>query len=293
MVRPLREPDPSAFAARVAVRACRARAVGALQPLRAREVIQEDGGIGFVLRLAENLARPPRPAGLPAVNPFLPYDPELFVCDLSDRHVVLLNKYNLVRHHLLVIPREFEPQESILTPADFDAMGRLLGVCDGLAFYNSGRGAGGSQAHKHLQLVPLPLGPRTSPPVPIEARLRAGAPPLPFVHRFVRFRRPFAADRARAVYLRMLGELALRPPRGSGRPRPLPHNLLFTRRWMLMVPRTAETCDGISVNALGFAGSLFARNDDDLRRIRECGPLEILCRVGIRARPAVDKRNPS
>jgi len=36
-----------------------------------------------------------------------------------------------------------------------------------------------------------------------------------------------------------------------------PYNLLATRRWMLVVPRRQERYEKISVNALGFAGSLF------------------------------------
>ena len=42
--------------------------------------------------------------------------------------------------------------------ADFDALARGLAAIDGLAFYNGGTVAGASQPHKHLQLVPVPLG---------------------------------------------------------------------------------------------------------------------------------------
>ena len=39
-----------------------------------------------------------------------------------------------------------------------------------------------------------------------------------------------------------------------------PYNLLFTRRWMLLVPRSKEFFESISVNAIGFSGALLARN---------------------------------
>jgi len=46
-----------------------------------------------------------------------------------------------------------------------------------------------------------------------------------------------------------------------------PYNLLATRRWMLVVPRRQERYEKISVNALGFAGSLFVRNAAELELV--------------------------
>ena len=58
-----------------------------------------------------------------------------------------------------------------------------------------------------------------------------------------------------------------------------PYNLLVTRRWMLLVPRTREFFETISINALGFAGSLFARNRQQLEAAVKYGPLRILRQV--------------
>ncbi len=68
--------------------------------------------------------------------------------------------------------------------------------------------------------------------------------------------------------------------------RPKPYNLLVTRRWMLFVPRAVERHGSISVNALGFAGSLLARDEDELEVIRNRGPLRILEAVGVGERRA-------
>jgi ATP adenylyltransferase len=65
----------------------------------------------------------------------------------------------------------------------------------------------------------------------------------------------------------------------------LPYNLLVTRRWMLTVPRTQERFDSTSVNALGFAGSLYVGDDEALRRVETVGPMAVLQAVG--RRPAV------
>ena len=54
---------------------------------------------GFV-REARERARQQQGKTAPA-NPFLPYEEDLYVCDLSPTHVCLLNKFNVVDHHFL------------------------------------------------------------------------------------------------------------------------------------------------------------------------------------------------
>ncbi len=55
-----------------------------------------------------------------------------------------------------------------------------------------------------------------------------------------------------------------------------PYNLLITRRWMLLVPRSRENWRGVSINALGFAGSLLVRNRSELDELTRIGPLAVL-----------------
>ena len=109
-------------------------------------------------------------------NPFLPYEPDLYVADVSPTHVCILNKYNVVDLHLLIITRAFEHQESRLRLPDFQALWRCLVEYDSLGFYNSGHLSGASQPHKHLQVVPLPLaGSGCANRVPFEPMLRNAA----------------------------------------------------------------------------------------------------------------------
>ena len=58
-----------------------------------------------------------------------------------------------------------------------------------------------------------------------------------------------------------------------------PYNLLLTRRWMLVVPRAVEHWRRVSINSLGFAGSLLVRDRRELAELRETGPVEVLRRV--------------
>ncbi|MGN6316204.1 phosphorylase, partial [Trinickia sp.] len=170
---------------------------GALRPIETVGTVLEDGGVRFVIRQVSSLMNKPRAdpsqsgEPRPSVDPFLPYDPDLFVADVSPTHVALLNKFNVIDHHLLIVTRAFEPQEALLDLADFQAWFACLGEFDGLGFYNGGREAGASQPHKHLQIVPLPLGDRGQS-LPIESLVEGASfkgdvaklPGLAFEHAF-------------------------------------------------------------------------------------------------------------
>ncbi len=45
---------------------------------------------------------------------------------------------------------------------------------------------------------------------------------------------------------------------------------------MLVVPRSRENWRGVSINALGFAGSLLVRNREELDELKRIGPLAVL-----------------
>jgi len=52
---------------------------------------------------------------------------------------------------------------------------------------------------------------------------------------------------------------------------------------MLLVPRTQEHFGTISVNALGFAGSLFVRDEAEMAMLRATGPMSALKAVAVPA----------
>jgi len=239
---------------------------GALRPIANTGFVVEDGGIAFFVRRADSLARravdavqKPR-----STNPFLPPEPALTVTSVSPTHLALLNKYNVVDHHLLIVTRAFVGQETPLDLSDVEALWRCLAEGPALGFYNSCREAGASQPHRHLQLVPLPLA-GVEEGTPIDALVREGA--LPFPHAVARFE-PDAA-KAHAVLQELLGGIS-RSELGAA------YNLLITSDWMLAVPRTHDAAEGVSFNALGFAGSIFVRDDEQLELVRKRGPVELL-----------------
>lgn len=228
--------------------------------------------------------------GLRGPSPFLPYEEALYVADVTDSHVAVLNKFNVVEEHLLVVSRAFESQELLLGREDFAALFRCLAELEALGFYNGGLLAGASQGHRHLQLVPLPLS-TVSQTVPIEPLLARAKPArrpcivegLPFRHAFVRL--PDAlwggtsermAEQALSLYLDLLGAVDRSPRQGPLGTTCDPYNLLCTREWMLVVPRVEECFAGISLNSLAFVGAFLVRDQAQAARLRQAGPWRAL-----------------
>ena len=270
----------------------------------------EDGDVRFVVRSVSSLARKRAAGAIPKdgarPNPFAPPDAGLVIGDITPTHFGVLNKYPVVAHHLLIVTREFVDQVTLLDASDFAALAACLREVDGLGFYNGGREAGASQSHRHLQLVPLPLSQRGSDAwnVPIEAvfdQWSSGGGTtrllrLPFRNAFAvlepsLFDDADAAARLLELYAVMLAACGLREEsandsgRAANEPeRPLgPYNLLVTRGWMLLVPRTQEHFGTISVNALGYAGSLFVRDEAEMAMLRAAGPMSALKAVAVPA----------
>lgn len=271
---------------------------GALEPIQTRSRLLEDRGVRFLVRTVSNLRRKPKPQ--PHINPFLPFEPALHVADASATHACILNKYNVVDHHLLIVTRIFEHQESLVTLADFRALWRCMSEFPALGFYNSGTLSGASQPHKHLQMVPLPLIPGdTHEAVPMDQVLADQGPAgkittvaaLPFRHKLVRWAGttiPDVETRARQslrYYHQMLRQLKITVfpdtsvDDGAQAERGLvgrAYNLLVTRRWMMLVPRLRERFESISLNSLAFAGALLVQTDRQLEPLRLAGPFHAL-----------------
>ena len=232
----------------------------------------------------------------PAVvrNPFLPYDKDLYVRHLPPRHVLLLNKYNAVPHHLLVVTAEFEPQSQPLSASDLEAVFGVLRAMPGqggLAFFNCGRESGHSQPHKHVQIVPLPLSLSEPGQLPMEAHVllaaRGAGPGAAFVPATLPFRAHcalIAPDASAAATLAAL--LAASGAGGEGGS----YNVLFTSSWAAVVPRTSERCcaeasptgcAGVALNALGFAGTVLVRSQTELAHIQRVGVAQMLQQTGV------------
>jgi len=271
--------------------------IKALLPVPTQYTFIEDGGIRFLVRILANIARKQHEVATGAgkiADPFLPPEKELTVADISNTHLAVLNKFNVLKHHLLIVTRQFEDQEVLLTPNDFEALWLCMAEFNGLAFYNGGRTGGASQNHKHLQIIPLPFT-ADGPAIPIEPALGqsraneiSAVPRFPFLHSFVRLDRRLvsspieAAKKTFDLYCAMLADGGMTAPSASGLTRQsMPYCFLITRDWMLLVPRSKEFFEDISLNSLAYAGSFFVWNEQQLETLKNHGPMKVLAGVAL------------
>ena len=279
---------PGTLRASLLERTAHARRRGIIQSIPTTMEVIEQQGIAFQVRVATVLERKAtQKVATGTSNPFLPYDPDLFVASISPTHISLLNKFNVVEHHLLIVTREFENQQSQLTQQDCEALLIALTEIDGLVFYNAGPVAGASQPHKHLQIIPL--DDPTLSPLPLDtllpfAKTDTGIiPGLPFLHAYAPMDRDWtnpeknSGASLHACYRSLARAVGFSVDANPGaHPPTAPYNLLVTRRWLLLVPRSQECFEDISINALGFAGAFLVKDASQLARLRRQGPMTAL-----------------
>lgn len=263
----------------------RALASGALQPIATHTEVVDEKNVSFLLRVLDNLKHKEQArerlqrAGGHEIDPFLPYEEALYVGELPPRHRCLLNKFNVVEHHALIVTRDFEPQTDLLNTDDFRALAQGMAQAPFLAFYNGGQVAGASQRHKHLQLVPLPMAPFEPLPfssllasLPSDSPQRCEA--LPFRHVLIGLPGGIPAEageaalRLHSAYHALRAALSLNPDD--------PYNLLLTDDWMMLVPRRVEKWQGISFNALAFCGAILVRDEAQAELLKREGVMQAL-----------------
>lgn len=290
-----------------------ALATGALKSIptlcEVRNISIGDCSVDFQIRVVENLIRKtkevqdrakqlpnPKNSDQKSFNPFLPYEPDLYVGELTDHYRCLLNKFNVMDHHILMVTTQFEPQQTPLGEEDFLAAMICLQAQDGLVFYNGGPEAGASVEHKHLQMIPLPLDPISPGPLLVKndapfpfhkifSSISTSSPTtsaLPFKHLVIAtdFSVSGSFDNLKSStenncrnYQEMLKELNLSTNTDGMMP---PHNLLMTRDSLWIVPRSKERFQGLAVNSLGFSGTLLVKDTKQLNDLDNIGCLNLL-----------------
>ncbi|KAI8825451.1 ATP adenylyltransferase-domain-containing protein [Chytriomyces cf. hyalinus JEL632] len=242
-------------------------------------------------------------------NPFLPPDVNLTVDEsLLGTHALLLNKFAVVRAHALVVTKAWASQSSFLDAKDWAAAWALMGQADSqfLGFFNCGPLSGASVPHKHMQFIPVHQG-AVDDMIPIENLLESHknnakigslaetvVDALPFFHRAC-FIPESVSDfgEIEAAYLGLVKSAfqaigidtdasinndpdalaAMNAAMYSGSKEELSYNLIFTKSWMIVIPRRAETFNGLSVNSVGFAGMLLTKSAEQLEGLQNPGAL--------------------
>eukprot|EP01040_Poterioochromonas_malhamensis_P003970 gene3970-4247_t len=101
------------------------------------------------------------PADLNPIDPLAVenIDKDLIIHDFginapSFEYTLVLNKFNTVPDHCLIVSNHYKPQIGLITKEEFAIWSWLTKKIKGIGFYNSNKVAGASQRHKHLQIVP-------------------------------------------------------------------------------------------------------------------------------------------
>lgn len=260
---------------------------GALQSIDTTVEIVEASGIPFKVYVLANLSKKEeatkQQGKTKPANPFLPYEDDLYVTDITATHLCLLNKFNVVDNHFLIVTKAFEPQENWLNLKDFEALANCLKEVDGLGFFNGGKVAGSSQPHKHLQVVPLANGqtPIDSAISILEENNIVQSPQFPYDHAILRWPALPSPTQILKHYHQLLNAIEITSDRQQ-ETQTAPYNLLCTRQWLMLVPRSQEKYAHISINSLGFAGSLLVKDRHMLTKLKDIGPLKLLRAVGHR-----------
>ncbi|KAG5720290.1 5',5'''-P-1,P-4-tetraphosphate phosphorylase 2 [Termitomyces sp. T112] len=280
----------------------------------------EDLGVQFEVRLCPALQKKPvaevdlakekikEGTQFDAFTP--PYNPSLHVGDLEDdggtNYVVLLNKFALLPDHFLLVTKEFQSQTSPLMPPDLVQTYFLLAEARKLgkqyfAFYNCGEHSGASQPRKHIQFIPVH---DKNPPIEVLAKaanLEVQDKPfsltaLPYAHYVFRFPNQlpsYTQDKIEQVlssaFLSLLdlvvSTVRLDPEYPPGRPS---YNVLITLEHMHLIPRKQdvytipETGYKVSVNALGFAGMLLVKSNEELKALEKESVGTVLLSLGLK-----------
>jgi len=218
-----------------------------------------------------------------------------------------------VRDHFILVTKKYASQNAPLTPPDLVQAYLFLVAAKKagkhfMAFYNCGDRSGASQPHKHIQFIPIEDdGP------PIERLARVQNPEeqfkpftihsLPYAHFINRFPSAMPGlgsdileDLLGSSFLDLLDKaistIRQDPDHPSGSPS---YNVIITLEHLYLIPRRREKYifkesrqEDMSVNALGFAGMLLVKSEEDLEGVKREGVLNVLAGVAVPPYEIVD-----
>ena len=207
---------------------------------------------------------------------------------VGSTHDLVANKFCVGRPHLLLLTADgSRRQYEALDRADLTAAWTALTAVskDYFVFFNGGQDAGCSRLHKHMQLMPYVPGHLAS----FLDREGEEAPAAVPFHWFYERLDPNTTTPLGlcAVYARLLekatavgqglGENAASAPPGAV----CPHSMIFTRRWMLVIPRRRAIANGAAGNAMGMIGIVWVSQTSEMDLWLGQGPLQVLRELGV------------
>ncbi|PGH20811.1 hypothetical protein AJ80_03438 [Polytolypa hystricis UAMH7299] len=221
-----------------------------------------------------------KPNGQPQAKPS-PFarDPPEFVLDrVGPKHTLRFNKFCVVRPQFVLHTNEFEPQIDPLSAADLSAAWNVLSRLETpyIVIYNGGMQGGWSLPHRHVQLLPRPPKEEHDLYPDIYGIQDGIIPNIPFKHAARILPSSISDDELFSVYNELLAAT------GVDETIEYSHNLVLVRDWMLVIPRSCASQEGVKVvNAASMVGMIWIPSEDILNIWRQASnPMDILTSLG-------------
>ena len=211
----------------------------------------------------------------PKKNPFLPWNKDLELSKIGLKHILILNKYPVQIGHMLLITKEWAPQNGWLSIEDWNALEIVDKDTPGLWFFNSSPESGASQPHRHLQLLRRrniqSYCPRDTWFINLLNKQYTNEDKI---YNSTYVARRNEEDNAYELYYKYINAckcLKLGSPDTHSKPAS-PYNLLLGKNWLSVIRRSKDGTNGFNINALGFAGYLLATEISDISWLNVVGP---------------------
>ncbi len=254
---------------------------GALQPLTTIEYKINNSKCQYKLRLLESKTPKFFLEYGPKINPFIPWDKPLEIKSLSDKHVLILNKYPVQLGHMLLITKQWKPQNGWLDKDDFKELVNIEKDTNGLWFFNSSKEAGASQPHRHIQLLRRAENEIICPREEwFKSRANKNIDSSSNMSKSISIntRRSASTDDLYEAYKSLCIRMNIGNLDSDSTPL-IPYNLLITKKWIAIIRRLKEKAYGFNINALGFAGYFLGKKNSDIDLLTREGPERILNEV--------------
>ena len=222
----------------------------------------------------------------PRINPFRPWNKNLEIKSINKNYVLILNKYPVQLGHMLLISKSWQPQIDWFSIKEWEAVTNVDKNTSGLWFYNSGKNAGASQPHRHIQLLPRHHSEQTCPREKLFCKLIQDNGNILYKNYNKTYtisklhNKNFDSEELHNTYKKLCKNSGLGIYKENIYPK-YDYNLLFTRNWMVMIVRKVDTVHGFDINALGFAGYILATSNSDLKWLSIYGIDKLLSEVTI------------
>ena len=160
-----------------------------------------------------------------------------------------------------------------------------------MLIYNCGRASGCSRSHKHMQLFPRPSCASFQL---FPDRLSDTPTNIPYLYDIIRhspspsnahFDDPSTSASIATFYHASINRFRalLNIERDD---EPVPHNVIMTREWTVVIPRRAAQVSGLSANAAGMMGMVWVSTTEKVEEWKRKGPWTILGDLGLKAEAA-------